>query len=243
MPYTPDENLRFIERVSSEDLKPLVEIIAGKSDNRRWNEFLSVSDEYKMHGEDYAKYWQRILQEFQEYGGNSILNIFRDSGASYTKILHGVCKKMKVTCGINAGIVDREMALLTKILEKSLEKMTDEEKRKLCDELKIKTANPTGPVIMSAIQVAINAGGFMSYQIAVIVANAVLKTVIGRGLTFAANAALTRTIGIFAGPIGWAVSGIWLIFDLASPAYRVTIPGCVYIAYLRQKYSNTVPCA
>ncbi|WP_257791963.1 hypothetical protein [Campylobacter mucosalis] len=42
----------------------------------------------------------------------------------------------------------------------------------------------------------------MSYQIALIAANAVAKTALERGLTLTANATLTMVIGIFSGPIG-----------------------------------------
>ena len=43
-------------------------------------------------------------------------------------------------------------------------------------------------------------------------------------------------MAVFAGPVGWAVTAIWTIFDIASPAYRVTIPCVLHIAMLRQKY-------
>lgn len=77
--------------------------------------------------------------------------------------------------------------------------------------------------------------GFLMYRMATVVANAVAKQLLGKGLTFAANAALTRTIGVLAGPIGWIITGLWTAIDLAGPAYRVTVPCVIHIAYLRQK--------
>lgn len=68
-----------------------------------------------------------------------------------------------------------------------------------------------------------------------IVANAVSKSLLGRGLAMASNAALTRWLSIFAGPIGWSVTAIWTAIDIAGPAYRVTIPSVVQIAYMRAK--------
>lgn len=93
---------------------------------------------------------------------------------------------------------------------------------------------------MAAVQSAIKLGGFASYKVAVIVANAVARALLGRGLSFAANAALTRWIGVFAGPIGWAVTIAWTALDIAGPAYRVTIPAVIQIAYMRVK-ANTPP--
>ncbi|MFT1608869.1 DUF3944 domain-containing protein, partial [Enterobacter hormaechei subsp. steigerwaltii] len=45
-----------------------------------------------------------------------------------------------------------------------------------------------------------------------------------------------RTMGAFAGPVGWVLSSLWLLIDLAGPAYRVTLPSCIFIAYMRQKH-------
>lgn len=87
----------------------------------------------------------------------------------------------------------------------------------------------------AAIQFAIRKGGFAAYKIAVIVANAIARALLGRGLSLAANAALTKWMSIFAGPIGWAVTVLWTVFDIAGPAYRVTIPCVVQIAYMRAK--------
>jgi uncharacterized protein YaaW (UPF0174 family) len=58
---------------------------------------------------------------------------------------------------------------------------------------------------------------------------------LGRGLSYAANAGLTRWLSIFAGPIGWALTAVWTAIDLAGPAYRVTIPAVIQIAYMRAK--------
>lgn len=63
-----------------------------------------------------------------------------------------------------------------------------------------------------------------------------MKVLIGRGLSIAGNAALTRTMTILTGPIGWAITGLWTAIDIAGPAFRVTIPAVIQIAYLRRKY-------
>ena len=88
---------------------------------------------------------------------------------------------------------------------------------------------------------AIGAGGFSTYRMAVIVANAVSKAVLNRGLTFAGNAALTRGIAVLSGPIGWVISAALTVPVVSGPAYRVTIPATLYIAYLRQKHLNKDP--
>ena len=93
-----------------------------------------------------------------------------------------------------------------------------------------------------AMQAAIRNGGFAAYKLAVIVTNAVSKAILGRGLSFAAGHTLTKTIGIFAGPIGWVLTGVWTLVDIAGPAYRVTVPCVLHIAYLRRKASLMKCC-
>jgi uncharacterized protein YaaW (UPF0174 family) len=90
------------------------------------------------------------------------------------------------------------------------------------------------PLAVLSAQIGASIAGFLAYRIAVIVANATAKQVLGRGLTFAANTALTRGLAVFIGPIGWIVSGLWAGYDLAGPAFRITLPCCCHIAYLRQ---------
>ena len=74
--------------------------------------------------------------------------------------------------------------------------------------------------------------GLPTYQVAVIVANAVAKALLGHRLKLATNAALTRTMGIFAGPIGWALTGLWTLIDVAGPClsnnYSCCNSSCVY---------------
>jgi uncharacterized protein YaaW (UPF0174 family) len=94
----------------------------------------------------------------------------------------------------------------------------------------------TAESLVGIFQAVFRAGGFKSYQLTLIIVNAVLKAIIGRGLSLAGNATLMRTMSILTGPIGWAITGAWTAVDIASPAYRVTIPAVIQVAALRQKH-------
>ena len=142
---------------------------------------------------------------------------------------------MKVSFNKNSSVETIEMCLLQSVLLKTMEDMSDSDLKNLIEELDIRTTSFTKQAMMAAVQSAIRIGGFTSYKIAVIVANAVARALLGRGLSFAANAALTRWIGVFAGPVGWAVTIAWTALDIAGPAYRVTIPSVIQIAYMRVK--------
>ena len=141
---------------------------------------------------------------------------------------------MKVSYNKASSVERIESLIIQKIFEDSIEKMSEEEKQKIINELGIKgiSVGSSATMIMQAL---IKMGGFKSYQIAVIVANSVAKFVLGRGLSFAANASLTKALSIFAGPVGFIISSLWMLIDIAGPSYKTTIPCVIHIAILRQK--------
>ena len=124
-----------------------------------------------------------------------------------------------------------------KILTDALEKMTPAELKELAEAVGIKNVGTmNAEAFASVFQAVFRAGGFKSYQLTLIIVNAILKALIGRGLSLAGNAALTRTMAVLTGPIGWVITGLWTAVDIASSAYRVTIPAVIQVAALRQKY-------
>ncbi len=179
------------------------------------------------------------MEEIQLFGGNSFANLFRrNQGVLYREILCDVCDKMKVNYSSNADVKQIEQDLLIKILNDHLKTLNARELEEFLKELdlvdKTKTAISYTPQAASAIlQAAIKAGGFTSYKIILITVNAVWKAIFGTGLKLATNATIARVVGVLAGPVGWAITGAWTAVDLASPAYRVTIPMCLLMAKLR----------
>ncbi len=231
------ENLSFLEKASSTDLQVLVDYLTKAKDGSfRWTEELSCTPNYKAYYPNRLQLmWTDIAGELQNYGGNTFMNMVRGHGVPYREILIDVCKKMKVNFNKKSSVEVMERCLLEKILIDSLENMTMDELKKLMEDMNIPTQSFGRQSMIAAIQIAIKRGGFASYQIAVIVANAICRFLLGRGLSFAANAALTRYLSIFAGPIGWGINIVWATVDIAGPAYRVTIPATVQIAYMRAK--------
>ncbi|WP_187947672.1 DUF3944 domain-containing protein [Helicobacter pylori] len=229
--------MAFLKRLSSNDLKDLFDaLVYDKDGKKRFTEGLTLSEEYKKHGNDYAKYAERIAEELQHYGANSFASALRGTGVLYREILCEVCNKLKVNYNKKSDTTLIEEDKLSSILQKSLEKMSDEEIRELCDGLGVKNTNKLGKQALSTAALTLfKMGGFKSYQLAVIVANAVAKTILGRGLSLAGNQVLTRTLSFLTGPVGWIITGVWTAIDIAGPAYRVTIPACIVVATLRLK--------
>ncbi|WP_187838645.1 DUF3944 domain-containing protein [Helicobacter pylori] len=229
--------MEFLKQLSSNDLKNLFDaLVYDKDGEKRFTEGLTLSEEYKKHGNDHAKYAERIAEELQHYGANSFASALRGTGVLYREILCEVCNKLKVNYNKKSDTTLIEENMLSSILQKSLEKMSDEEIRELCDELGVKNTNKLGKQALSTATLTLfKMGGFKSYQLAVIVANAVATTILGRGLSLAGNQVLTRTLSFLTGPVGWIITGVWTAIDIAGPAYRVTIPACILVTTLHLK--------
>ncbi|MGY3717666.1 DUF3944 domain-containing protein [Sutcliffiella cohnii] len=233
--FREDKDLVFLKYSNNEDLEILVNYLTkNKKGKNRFNSELIKEGRYIKNTPNHQVYWDLIAAELQTYGSNGVARVIRgNKGVYYKEILMDVCKKMKVNFNSKSDVAVIERNLLMKILTDSLEKMDNDELKKVIEELDLQTDRFNKQAVLVALQVAIKAGGFKSYQLAVIVANAVSKQLLGRGIALGGNAALTRLLGIFASPIGWTIMGLWTAVDLAGPAFRVTIPSVIQVAYMR----------
>ncbi|WP_316347319.1 DUF3944 domain-containing protein [Desulfuromonas acetoxidans] len=236
--FRDDDDLKFLQFCDNEDLGILADILKGPEGDERLTEQLTHDERFSSCNGNYTSVWDIIAGELQLFGGDWIPNRFRGYGVPYRELLTDVCKQMKVNFNKESDISTIEMNLLMKVLEKSLDKMTEEERREFSKQFGLGIKDFAPNAVMLALQMAIKAGGFKAYQLAAIVANAIAKTLVGRGLPLLANAGMMRGLSLFAGPIGWAVSAIFTLPMITGPAYRVTIPACIQVAYMRQKSIN-----
>lgn len=225
----------ILSACSDEDLIPLRDYILKASTNE-----LESMDSYIAQPDHPSTYVDEMVYEIQTFGGNTFANFFRNGGIPYAEVAYDVARRVKAKHDENASVQEIEWAILTKILEGAIENISQKDREQLEQVFREAGArnvdlNAGVPLSLIITQIGIRASGFVPYQLATIVANAVAKKVLGQGLKFAANAALTRSIGVLAGPIGWLLTGGWLIFDAAGPAYRITIPCVCHVAYLRLK--------
>lgn len=233
-------NLDFLYRASNDDLRLLCDIVVkDKNGKYRMTEGLSGTQTFKRHYPNNIRAMlSELVDELRLFGGNSFANRFRGNGPEYTEILRDVAKRNKVSfskCNTNEQI---EQYLLQKLFDESINNASDDELKEMMKELGYPTTNFTRQVAIATLMTAWKAGGFQSYILLVSVVNAVMKFLIGRGLSFAANAALTRMASIMMGPVGWVLAALWTIVDIAGPAYRVTVPAVIQIAYIRESVNH-----
>ena len=240
MAYREDPDLVFLGKMSSADLNDLVDcLIKDKDGAARLTEELTASDSYKKYHPEHMRYWQEIAAEIQCFGANSFVTLLRRGrGVMYREVLTDVCDKFDVKYDKRTATASEiEEAFLIKLFGDALNKMPEADRAdfaKIVGIANLKTFTPASLTV--ALQVIFKAGGFKSYQLTLIIANAISKVLLGRGLALAANATLTRTASLLAGPVGWALMGAWTAVDVAGPAYRITMPTVIQVAVLRTKY-------
>ena len=234
------KNLEFLYRASNDDLRLLCDIIAkDKEGNYRMTEELSVTQAFRNNYPSNIKgMLPELVDDFRRFGGNSIANFFRGEGPEYSEILRDVAKRNKVSFNTRNSDEQIEQYLLQKLFTDSINGASDDELKKMMEELGYPTTNFTRQAAIATLMTAWRAGGFQSYILLVSVVNAVMKFLVGRGLSLAANAALTRMASIMMGPIGWVLTALWTLIDIAGPAYRVTVPATIQIAYIRQTVNH-----
>jgi len=241
MAYLEDKNLEFLQYCSTEDLQVLVDYLTkDKNGVLRVSETLTGTEAYKKYyPHSLPMMWKLIAEELQHYGGNTFANGLRGTGVSYREILDDVAKKQKVNFNSDNSVELIEQYILQSIMQKAIEEMSEKELKDFLNEMNAGKIVGTKQAMTAGALALLRVGGFGTYKMAVIVANAVAKNLLGRGLTLAGNATLTRTLGVALGPIGWIVTGLWTLLDIASPAYRVTIPSVIQVAYMRLKFQET----
>lgn len=231
--------LSLLQKADNEDLRVLADIITtDKKGGHRFNELLTMKDNYATYyPHNMRALVSDIVDELQCYGANTMITLLRGgNGVCYHTILRDVAKKLKVSFNKNTSDENIERYILQKMFDDLVEKLSVEELYTLAEDMKVRlAAGLTKQAIIAILQAAIRRGGFQSYIFIVVAANAIARALLGRGLSLAANAMLMRLTSFFAGPIGIALNILWTAIDIAGPAYRVTIPAVVQIAYIRNK--------
>lgn len=235
-----DCDLQFLQYCENDDLRALCDILVyDNQGNVRFSENLSNSDSYlKCYPNNMAGMWKDLAHELQCYGGNTILNYLRHGfGPSYESIVYDVCKRMHVQ-GLDKHDTaeDMEQKLLLAVSSKVISELSEDDIRSIMDECEISGYNYTKQGLTAALMALYT----INRRLFVIVLQAAIRLVtrvlIGRGIFFIGMGVMSRSVGLLCGPVGWFLLSGWTLWDIMGPAYRVTIPAVVQIAYMRVKY-------
>ena len=182
--------------------------------------------------------------EFFSVAGHSVANVFRSMGLadelSYIKVYSDAAKKIGIDAKKSWSGPKIEEEISKKIVQDMMDKMTPEQCAQLEEELakeaqKLdKAGAKVGTGVTLAALVAAQASGFTVYLLASTALGAITST-LGITLPFAVYTAMSSTIAVVIGPVGWAGLGIFAIYKLGNTNYKKLIPAIVAISALRNK--------
>lgn len=236
MPLITDSDMTaLLTDATADDLGILADYITDKGEGRisLSSEVCKTLHQARTSGKFSPVARAYIAEELQRFGGNSVMNLFRGgAGVPYREVVCDVASHLKVEYqkGDDCGRI--ETAILTKLLVQSMDKMSAQQREEIMATFGQSSAAAKGAIDVAALTAAILASNLLSYRLTAMVADASVKALLGRGLVASAT---SRSVGALMGPIGWAITAIWTVYDLASPAYRVTVPCVIQLAYMRSK--------
>ncbi|MDY2964685.1 MAG: DUF3944 domain-containing protein [Megasphaera massiliensis] len=229
-----DKDLAFLYRCSNDELEFLFQILTTKGS---LSEFITTSPEYKKYGKDYRQYVELLATEVQDFGSNTFW--FRKD---YYTVAKAACKKSGASCNSLDSIEEIESKMLAHMMGKAWGKLSEKDRNVFIDSCGYSGRDVRNFLakkgVYSFFGYLLKNGGMASYQTSLIIANAVARQTLNRGIstlagTTATGLTLGRLASIFTGPVGWALTAGWTVLDIAGPAYRVTIPAVAYIGCLR----------
>ena len=237
-----DFDLHFLQYCDNEDLRALCNILMFENNGKlRLSESLSNNDNwlacfpYKMNA-----MWKDLASELQSYGGNTLLNVFRNGrGPSYESIVYDVCKRLKVK-GISKHDTaeDMEQKLLVYVSTKAIGEMSEEQARAIMVECGIEGYDYSRAGLVAAV-IALQ---IINRRLFLVVINSIMRMLgrilLGRGIMMAGMGIISRGVSIMCGPRGWIILGGWTAWNMMEPAYRVTVPAVIQVAYMRVKYQS-----
>lgn len=207
--------LKLLKRVDNQYIDYLVDVITDNGNGR-----IALSSSIKdlllaeKAEQDYSEEGLRhLLHELQEYGGHSLVNIFRSEPLLYSELLTDTHKKLNGLDSKKKTDLQKEREIVLSLFGDEWQSLEDHERWKRCTETKVVTG-------FFKMQDNLN---FDEKGVAI-------------GLSTAASAAAFVALRMF--PATAIVSTLALASKSVGEAYRITIPFVAHIAMLKMIYSS-----
>lgn len=226
-----DELVAMLEGAAESELDGLVQTLIEKGGLTCQ---LSCLSAFRGNQPRHRAYARDIAAEIQKFGANTLASqIFRSGrGVTYGEIVGDVASKLGLGRGKN--VLANEAAIVEKLMGDMWRQLTPAQRADLLREFKVRdySAIPKSVVPVALIE-ATRASGFAAYKMSVIIANAAAHVILGHGLSFVTNAAITKSLSVALGPPGWCFAALIAAQGIASEAYRVTVPCVLQVSMIR----------
>lgn len=174
-----------------------------------------------------------------------------DGGISANELIADVCEKSKVKIKLGGSVESRLEKLVTSVVEKELLSKSPEDLAKAFKEMGVedidretvmKHLKSNGKVAILPIIFQI-LGPKVALGIIETIIISIIAQIIGREAAKAlVQEIVKRNPWLNAlGPWMWGVSAAWLAFDMQGPAYRKTVPICLYLGVVALRDGPETP--
>ena len=238
-----DKDLTFLATCNNDDLRTLCDILTyNKNGEIRLSEQLTNSDAYiNYYPERMNLMATEIGEELRRFGSNTVKTFCcKGEADSYETIVRRVCKRMKINVGNIDSTQEMERELLISVCEHTTNHLSNEELRTFADKAGIPHKRLNRQMLVYAVMFAIRRNTYLMTEMIYYVSLRIANMLFGRWITMMGMGTVGRYLGMAAGPLGWAALAGWTISDIASPAYRVTIPAVIMIASMRYRQTASL---
>lgn len=189
----------------------------------------TVLQDAKLHDVPDEETLRLLVRELQHFGGNTFVNMFRRNGVGYNEIVDDVASHLKIKAPTSANVEEKEALIIDCVFTSSWKKMSDDERSQILRDMGISPSVSMDKLSRMDMPV---------WQRAALVANGLAQTTAGKALPLIAGLGIGRVLGVLTGPVGLAITGLYTAYDISNPAFRVTLPCVVQIAWIRLKNSR-----
>ena len=164
---------------------------------------------------------------------------FYECNPSYEQIVSDVCHRLHVKniCKHDTA-EEMEEKLLLYITEKMINELSEEDIDSIITNLHIKNCNLTKQSLIALTIYSMRFNQQLFVRIMDYLLCLITKMLVGRGILVFFWGSFSRASSLLLGPIGWTLLTTWTLWDIAGPAYRVTAPAVIQVAYMRFKYNQ-----
>lgn len=207
------------------DLNPLLRRVSRSSGGAK-----DLEDLYERHGIDPSKGPDELANEIRLDGSSTVMGIFRPEGVPYKEVVEDVADKLGIGISDKSSVETIEMEILRFMIKEYWDNFSEEEKDEVIEGIKKIDPNIKGDMVRNAMLV-----GGMGATIAF---RGIIGPLIRAMLAKAAGVAISARLAGMLVPGLNVILGILLVFEIAGPAYRKTVPTVVTIAILRLDHSG-----
>ena len=180
---------------------------------------------------------EEIADYLRRWGSSTIMTIFRGwKGADYIEVTRDVAKALNADLPKKGDERDYELAILGKVVEKYLQGASPEDREQI--EKILKEAGDEAWKSLSAWAsgagkpIVITLLNTVGRQVTQQILKRIILWIVAKQTAKQAAKAAARLAGM-AIPLLNIVFAVWLLIDLAGPAYRKTVPAVIQVALLR----------